>query len=71
MYSVLANKIALIFSVLMINSYNISPVSQILQLISRAFRRAKQQQNRRNEENIFQYCTMSQCAITTLSLNAS
>ena len=51
------------------NMGNISRVSHILQLISRAFRRVKQQQNKRNEENICQYCTR-QHVITTLSLNA-
>ena len=51
------------------NMENIFRVSQILQLISRAFRRVKQQQNMRNKANICQYCT-SQSAITTLLLNA-
>ena len=49
------------------NMANIFRVSHILQLISRAFRRVKQQQNMRNSENISQYCTISR-AITTLSL---
>ena len=48
------------------NMRNIFRVSQILQLISRAFRQVKQLQNMRNEENICQYCT-KQRAITTLS----
>ena len=51
------------------NMGNIFRVSHILQLTSRAFRRVKQQQNMRNEENICQYCPR-QRAITTLSLNA-
>ena len=51
------------------NMGNIFWVSYILQFILRAFRRVKQQQNMRNEENICQYCTR-QRAITILSLNA-
>ena len=50
------------------NMGNIFRVSHIFQLISRAFRRVKQQ-NMRNEQNICQYCTR-QRAITTWSLNA-
>ena len=46
---------------------NIFRVSHILQLIKQNI--AKQQQNMRNEENIYQYCTR-QRALTTLSLNA-
>ena len=51
------------------NMGNISRVSHILQLISRAFRQVKQQQNLRNEENTWQYCAR-QRVITTLTLNA-
>ena len=48
------------------NMGNISRVSHILQLISRAFRQVKQQQNMRHEENICQYCTRKR-VMTTLS----